>query len=659
MQKQSSLNRVASRRGIPALNLKARHHSLTFVVGMEVTIASVLLAATPPSSPKQRAVELGPPSNLADLVVIKQTASMKLPATNVTTNSLSFQVDEKNCFIYPAPEGFDYLAVADLEPFTYSGQPQLPMKTFIVQLEKNVEVYGVEVVEGTYREVRQPVHIVPVPGAGHTSDGKYIPDEALYRTNVFFPRRLLAYNTGLDNQRQHVFVRFFPLLYIPGQKKAVLVTRATLRLYYGVRVKEGSAATGELDTRKKEGAGQITASEAACVIICPEALRRPAERLSEFHTKTEGISSTVVTTEAIGATYEPTGNPPFLGYANQQSEGWITITNYQYTLARQIVTYLRDQTSHPGLVYVTILGDGLRVPPSYYSFSKNQIIYQSWVPTDFFYASPDYDFVPNYAVGRLPVTDAAEADRLVDKIIRWHRNAKWEWFRNVWLAGGRLEADEADLGELACDQADVEGLFSGMRVKKLYRTNGRLDRAYLLPALTTASVGILHYFCHGTLSEVRLDSTILTGQDVLDCGPSDNTPVVFSQSCHNGAFDVDLMKFPFDYYGVKPFGHSIGECVLKSPAGGIAFFGISRLGSGTALYCFHGGERHVTKVTEHTAMLHYALRSFQRGSNSLGQLYSDALYAYVANNLMAFTDQRRVFAFVLLGDPALKIPVRP
>lgn len=639
------------------------HYAQVFAVSFCVSAGSVLATVTADSPAWQRAVELGPPINLADLAVTKQAGSMKLPATNVSTNSLTFQVDEKSCFIYAAPGGFDYLAVEDLEPFTQRAEPQLPMKTFVVRLDKDAEVYGVEVVGGTSREVRQPVHIVPVPWVGFTNGGKFIADEALYRTNVFIPGTLVAYDRGLDNQRQHVFVRFFPVQYIPGQRKAVLVTRATLRLYYGVHAKERSAPTGELDTRKKAGAGQITASEAVCVIICPEALRRPADRLSEFHTKMEGISSAVVTTEAIGATYEPAGNPPFSGYRNQKLWGWSTITNYQYTLARPIVACLRDQEMHPGLVYVTIMGDGLLVPPSYYYFGKCQTTYQSWVPTDFFYASPDYDFVPNYAVGRLPVNDAAEADRLVDKIIRWHRNAKWEWFRNVWLAGGRLSDYEADLCEMACDKADAEGLFSGMRVKKLYRTSGRLDRAYLLPAFTTASVGILRYLCHGTVSDVRLDSTIITGQDVLDCFPNDFIPVVFGEACYNGAFDLGLMKFPFGDYGMAPFGHSFGECVLKSPAGGIAFFGMSRLGSGTtALSYFQGGEPRVSKVPENAAMMLYALRSYHQGSDTLGQLYSDALYSYVANNkMMAGYGPTTMWmcTFVLLGDPALKIPARP
>jgi len=39
-----------------------------------------------------------------------------------------------------------------------------------------------------------------------------------------------------------------------------------------------------------------------------------------------------------------------------------------------------------------------------------------WVPADFFYASPDYDLVPNYAIGRIPVNNLEEAEHVVQKI---------------------------------------------------------------------------------------------------------------------------------------------------------------------------------------------------------------------------------------------------
>jgi hypothetical protein len=132
----------------------------------------VLLSSHPPADaadrgPAQdrRAVVFGPPKELTELAVTKVSGSVGSETGNVRTKTLTFNVSPSGCFIYPAPEGFDYLAVEDLEPFTqaWSGEPQLPMKTFIVRLDRNAEVYGVEVVGGTYREVEQPVRIVPVP----------------------------------------------------------------------------------------------------------------------------------------------------------------------------------------------------------------------------------------------------------------------------------------------------------------------------------------------------------------------------------------------------------------------------------------------------------------------------------------------------------------
>ena len=104
--------------------------------------------------------------------------------------------------------------------------------------------------------------------------------------------------------------------------------------------------------------------------------------------------------------------------ATAHLSGWSNIRNYNYTLARKIVAYLRQ--AQPA--YVTILGDGLLVPPSYY-YSANGGGYDDWMPTDFFYASPDYDggfsFVPSIAVGRLSVSTVAEARTVVAKIKAW------------------------------------------------------------------------------------------------------------------------------------------------------------------------------------------------------------------------------------------------
>ena len=595
----------------------------------------------------------GPKQDLAILPVKQDCLSVDPKTARVRTTTLTFRVNPSGCFIYPAPEGFDYLAVEDLEPFGQPAVPQLPMKTFIVRLDKDAEVFGAEVVGGTYREVQQPVHIVPVPGIGLKDDGKHLPNEELYRTNAFFPGRLLDYERGNDNQRQHVFVRFYPLQYVPGKRQGFLVTEATLKLYWSIPVKSIGAGVDKTLSRGQSAGARIADLEAECVVICPEALQTQASHLSQFHTVTGGIRSSVVTTEAIAAAYPPAADPPFNGYSNRQIEGWASITNYNHILAKKIVAYLRDQEAHPRLVYVTLLGDGLLVPPSYYYYPGPVI---RWTPTDFFYASPDYDFVPNYRVGRLPVNDPAEAAQLVDKIIRWHQNARWDWFKNVCLAGGRLFDYTIYTGEMACDEAIRQGVFRGMNVKCFYESAGRLDPPYIEPVFTTLGAGIFWYSCHGSVDAMFLgaiDPTKIDADSVMRYPASDRVPVVFADSCNNGAFDLDLMNAGSQL--------SFGEALLKSPAGAIAVLGAVRMTFSQTFYYFHQSQPVVAKLGGMHALIYYALESHRRGADTLGQLYSDALYTYVSNNRMAGAKPNLILVFtsVLLGDPALKIPVPP
>ena len=60
-------------------------------------------------------------------------------------------------------------------------------------------------------------------------------------------------------------------------------------------------------------------------------------------------------------------------------------------------------------------------------------------------------------------------------------------------------------------------------------------------------------------------------------------------------------------------------------------------------------------------LLYDILQSRRQGADTLGQLYADALFAFVSNNDMAGNPRNvlTAFRYVHLGDPALKIPVRP
>jgi hypothetical protein len=317
-------------------------------------------------------------------------------------------------------------------------------------------------------------------------------------------------------------------------------------------------------------------------------------------------------------------------------------------LAKKIIAYLRDQTAHSRLLYLTILGNGLLVPPSFYFHSNlNDSLYSQWVPTDLFYASPDYDLVPNFRIGRLSVNDVAEAAKVVDKVIRWHANADWSWFRNIQLAG---------FSSLLDPRVKRDGLFDGMKVKECGWGDERLARVFFEPALTTRDTGIFWSVLHGNVNHQAWPESILWADDLLRYSPHAKVPIFISVACSAGAFDLNLLK-----WRDGTAAHSFGEGILISPAAGIAYFGSSRFSHGSGSYRLSQKQSVLVRQRYFMELLNNILQSRRQGAGTLGQLYADSLFAFVSNNDMTGNPGNvlTAFEYVHLGDPALKIPVRP
>ena len=160
-----------------------------------------------------------------------------LQAVPVESRTVTFRIDPQRCLLSAAPEGHQYLQLEDLKPTGRPGEPQLPMKTLTVTLERDAEVYGVEVTAGRFSEVVGDLDLVPMPELSawqaNSRGGKYIRDERVYGLDRFFPGKLVSYETGQDRQHRYVFVRVFPLQYVPSRKHAVVVTDAVITVYYG------------------------------------------------------------------------------------------------------------------------------------------------------------------------------------------------------------------------------------------------------------------------------------------------------------------------------------------------------------------------------------------------------------------------------------------
>jgi hypothetical protein len=622
---------------------------------------SELTAAAPDSSAQPRAVELGPPIDLSSLVISKQTVSVAAAPADVRTETLSFQMDTQSCSIYATTKGYDYLKVGDLLPEALPGQPLLAMKTFRVELDRETEILGLEVVEGTFREIKTELNLIPANQVGGAKPREVIADDRVYSSDALFLGRLVSMDHGVDNQHRYIFVHLFPVQYTPAKKKAMLLTQATLKLSYRLSSTQGALgqAVPFQRTQSDQAGGLVT--EAQCVVLCPATLQEQAEKLSRFHTTQEGITSMVVTTEAIGQAYTPAEDPPLEGYQNAQLDGWDRIKHYDYALAKKIVAYLRDQPAHPRLVYVTILGDALLIPPSFYYYwlpdtiglfiRGDSEVRAEWVPTDLFYASPDYDWVCNYRVGRLSVNDANEAAQVVDKVIRWYGNADWSWFRNIQFAGEMEMEGQAAL-------AQKQGLLEGLNVKTYFGCDDRAERVFLEPALTARDTGIFCLCSHGSISSLGFSaSQSFTSDDLLHYAPRIKVPVIIAFGCNAGAFDLDLMEG----LGTRS-PHSFGEAVLKSPGAGIAFFGNTREGRfGGFTWVSGSGPEPVDWKAYIARLFTGIIRSRHRGAETLGQLHVDTLFDFLSTADMA-GNPWNIFStleFVLLGDPALKIPVQP
>lgn len=589
-------------------------------------------------------------ANQRDIAVLNLKGSERIEYPAKQVKILKFHVNASECSIHPMFGAYVYVKVGDLQPYTAPGEPQLPMKTFVVRLSKNADVEGVKAVSGEYLPIENELKLVPVPqpyiwnsNSDYSKAGKFIPNEEVYALDEYFPGKVLSYDIGCDNEYKYVFIRVYPLQYIPAREKAVLINDLTINVYYS----EGSESF-----RPESNFTAKTNTES--VIITPASLYDSAIALADFHNGT-GMITTVMTTEKISTDYTAAAAAPYPGY-KEMHPGKGNIIGYKYELAKRIISYLRDGTAHPNLKYVTILGDARLVPPSYYYFDEYYYtklypadLYNPWIPTDFFYASPDYDLVANYKIGRLPVNDPAQASSIVNKIENWYDSVDYTWFKNVAIAGGRPFNSEGFVGEMATTDVANMGYLDGMNVEKYFRTDNRFNNATFKDALS--DTGFVYHIGHGSGDSWCLEESPIDVNDLENLPASSNVPVVVSVACMNGAYDTNVMQPPWDE------STSIGEAVLLSDGGGVAYIGGSRTNMGQPLFYLDFGYVRISKETCMIGILTNVFRAYHDGKHVLGDLTGDATDTFVIeNDLGDAMNRRALFEFVLLGDPALKIP---
>lgn len=233
-------------------------------------------------------------------------------------------------------------------------------------------------------------------------------------------------------------------------------------------------------------------------------------------------------------------------------------------------------------VYLTLLGDGT------YDYKNNSgLSHPNWIPAyqhgpstyDEWYARiAGRDKIPDLAVSRIPVQSAAEADAVVDKILRYDRATE----PGPWQAGILLVADDITNPEypdrvesffvIDAERIASQTMPEDLDVTKLYigaypregRTKPGAREEFL--RLFNEGALILTYIGHGHPELLAHEYIFLLNRDLVRIDNGRRLPFVYTAASAVGVFD-------------DPTQDSIPEALLKMPDRGvIGFICATRIG---------------------------------------------------------------------------------
>jgi len=320
----------------------------------------------------------------------------------------------------------------------------------------------------------------------------------------------------------------------------------------------GSDFTSPLPIGKVENQNLHSIGAINLLIVTPESFKTEAERLADFRETNDGLSTHVVTTEEV---------------YNEFSSG------------RQDITAIRDFIRHiflqssgtDSLKYVLLFGDGSydfkdRTPenanssliPIYESYESLHPIY-SYSSDDYFSFMDeeegiwsegfnDESHLMDLAVGRLPINTLAEAQAIVDKLIRYDtaNEALGNWRKRIVFVADDGDANTHQL------QADRLGRFIETNYEQ-FNTNRIFVDAF--PQVVSTNTGkrfspearaeiekniengvlIMNFTGHGAETGWTSEDILTNGQ-VVNWQNRYKMPMFLTATCEFGRYDNPTLK---------------------------------------------------------------------------------------------------------------------
>ena len=607
---------------------------------------------------------------------------------NSIVNFSSYTFENKENYI-----SIDYDGTNDF--ISEPGHPKLPIYSEVIQIPgkaNHISVYC-DLSDSTEKSISQKILPEPqtvYPGLTDTSlqNPMYVENSEIYTVASYYPEKLFNYaiRCGLDSQGKQttfVYIEIHPVQYNPVNNQLKMYAKANINVEY------------ELPPNSQQSFAVDTFD---LVIIAPEKFVDP---LQDFvtHKTNMGLSTTIKTTESIFSEYQGRDEPEQIKYfIKQAKEEWDTsyillfggLKSYLYANDKDDNNY-GVKAWHVPVRYAHIsegdeksaISDLYYADLYRYNEETEEWEFEDWNSYEddiianwgFFSTDRDVlDLVPDIYVGRLACRNVFELNIITKKIINYESSSPDEkpWFdRFIGISGKNFAIwkDQPD-GEFLVDRA-IENMSDYIgEVVRVYASNnltgqGPIPNTEDIVEEFSKGAGFVDFEGHG--NPVVWDTIEADGEyenhdwvggiripDFLEFSNGDKLPIVMVGGCHNGLYNVSMLRIFFTRSNDPPFYWTTiptplcfcWAMVVKPGGGAIASIGATGLGPAS------GGDP-VSLQGEIDNAFFYVIG--QEHVDSLGAAHSGAVAKYVTENNMNRRETFTATITQLFGDPSLRL----
>jgi hypothetical protein len=573
--------------------------------------------------------------------------------TDDKIETITFTMDLTSLTISQQTNNQSIIQMQDFDTIAIPGKPLLWYQQESITIEENYQLRSLELVsiesenialeKGSWQCSNEP-YIMSIDHQNANFQGVDLvafskPSMENDHTFSFPPQeyRILDQNPTDDCIQIHLY----PIIYRSAQR-AEFIKEMTFQVYFSP--KSSQQSVNNLASSNETSRG---------LIIAPDSFRVAALELKE-HQYNNGVQSDVVFTSTISSRPEfpPLIQEPLQGYEDSHPA---YLQLYDATLAYQIRDCIYDHymNQENSIHYVTLLGDAVHIPPSYYIFCPDsETDYEKWIPTDLYYshfASESVSIQPLIAIGRIPCNNESEALQMVHNMIENQEESLRLSSLPILLSGGDPFRKDPYFAELVQAHHVNQHRVPSYDIEKQFATTENCTATELRQQLQDNSFPLVWAFGHGDGSRLLLDQGDITSHDLSQWNTGHNHGLMISEGCGNASFDQQLVGHKKEL--------SFGASLLFSKSGFTSYFGSTR-------DCWCGwdfrkenGSPTVRNVFYGEAMIQYFLEELPH-SETFGLATMGAFQTYSMVDYIELNEPflKTLFGFTFLGDPTTPNP---